>query len=91
MPDIAPLGPSIGISPVSPMARTSPLAARSDAPREDRVEISDHARHLDRLRSLPDVRASKVEAIRASIADGTYDTPERMKVALQRLLDDLTA
>lgn len=93
MPDFAPIGPSIGSSPVSSGFRPGETPARpvEAKPAGDRVEVSDHARHLERLRSLPDVRAAKVDAIRASIARGTYDTPERMKVALQRLLDDLTA
>ncbi|MBX3354194.1 MAG: flagellar biosynthesis anti-sigma factor FlgM [Phycisphaeraceae bacterium] len=92
MPDIASIGPSTG--PISPVASPRPYGAPAPVeqrPTADRAEISDHARHLERLRSLPDVRSAKVDAIRDSIARGTYDTPERMKVALQRLLDDLTA
>jgi len=96
MPDIAPIGPSIGSTAVSASSlssRTTAASSRLDEGRlvSDRVELSDHARHLERLRALPDVRSAKVDAIRDSIARGAYDTPERMKVALQRLLDDLTA
>lgn len=92
MPDIAHIGPSIGSPQTSSVARPSAESARPEGARPvtDRVEISDHARHLERLRSLPDVRAAKVDSIRTSIASGTYETPERMKVALQRLLEDLS-
>lgn len=92
MPDIAHIGPSIGAPQPSPLARPSAESTRPEIARPvaDRVEISDHARHLERLRSLPDVRAAKVDSIRTSIASGTYETPERMKVALQRLLEDLS-
>lgn len=90
MPDIAHIGPSIGSTSFA-ASRPAHDALRPEAPRHaaDRVEISDHARHLERLRSLPDVRRAKVEEIRDSIARGTYDTPERMSAALQRLLDEL--
>lgn len=96
MPDIAPIGPSLGstaasAASLSPRQSTSSSRADEIRPVSDRVELSDHARHLERLRSLPDVRSAKVDAIRDSIARGSYDTPERMKIALQRLLDDLTA
>jgi len=90
MPDIAPIGPSTGSTAgYTQRGSISPL----DAPRpvSDRVDLSEHARHLERLRSLPDVRAEKVESIRESIERGTYDTPERMQAALRRLLDELTA
>lgn len=92
MPDIAPIGPSIGTSSAHTTSRmhASPATAADARPTADRVDISDHARHLEKLRTLPDVRSAKVEAIRASIERGTYDTPERMKVALQRLLDEMT-
>ncbi len=91
MPDIAPIGPSTG-SQVA-FSRSSHVSQPASAPRpvSDRIDLSEHARHLERLRNLPDVRAQKVENIRQSIERGTYDTPERMQAALRRLLDELTA
>jgi hypothetical protein len=55
----------------------------------DRVELSEHARHLDRLRQLPDVRQSKVEAARNAIADGVFETPDRLRAALLKMLDEI--
>ena len=57
--------------------------------RPDRVELSDHARLLDRLRQMPEVRSELVSAIRQAIADGTYDTPEKLNAAVGQLLDEL--
>ncbi len=34
------------------------------------------------------IRTEKVAALRRAIADGTYDTPERMSAALDRFLDE---
>ena len=39
--------------------------------------------------STADIRFDKVNAIRAAIADGSYDTPEKLDLALDRLLDRL--
>ncbi|GDX95957.1 hypothetical protein LBMAG47_16210 [Planctomycetia bacterium] len=36
-----------------------------------------------------DVRFDRVNAIRAAIADGSYETPEKLDLALERLLDRL--
>lgn len=37
--------------------------------------------------SAGDIRLDKVAAIRAAIADGSYETPEKLDLALDRLLD----
>ena len=36
-----------------------------------------------------DIRFDRVNAIRAAIADGSYETPEKLDLALERLLDRL--
>ena len=36
-----------------------------------------------------DIRFDRVAAIRAAIADGSYETPEKLDIALDRLLDSL--
>ena len=37
-----------------------------------------------------DIRLDKVNAIRAAIADGSYETPEKLDLALDRLLERLS-
>lgn len=91
MPDIAPIGPSTGTASSAYLRSSSAESPTPPRPVSDRVDLSEHARHLERLRALPDVRAEKVETIRASIERGTYDTPERMQAAMRRLLDELSA
>ena len=39
--------------------------------------------------SAGDIRFDRVQAIRAAIADGSYETPEKLDIALDRLLDSL--
>ncbi len=61
---------------------------QSSAP-VDELEISDHGRLLEAARQLPDIRADKVAAIRAALADGTYDIQSRLEAAVERLLDEI--
>ncbi len=56
---------------------------------EDRVEVSDAARWMSELRTMPDVRADKVAAAREAIARGDFDTDERLNVAIERMMEDL--
>jgi flagellar biosynthesis anti-sigma factor FlgM len=63
--------------------------ATSRAQGQDRVELSDHARHLERLRQIPDVRQGKVEAAKAAIANGVYESPDRLRAALLRMLNEI--
>ena len=57
---------------------------------KDRVKISELANFLSRLAELPDARAKKVIEVRNSIANGTYETPEKLDIATERLLNELS-
>ncbi len=93
MPDIS----SIGHGSVGPINRPTAHegsqrrteTADAIARRNDRVELSDHARLLDRLRDLPNVRQELVQQIRDAIAQGQYETPEKINQAIERLFADL--
>lgn len=103
MNDIGQVGPSSPLSGMNAAARVNEAAAAHratqqseiapSAPRwaegRDRVELSEHAHHLEAIRALPDVRSAKIEAIRMAIADGTYESPAKLQAALDRLLDDV--
>ncbi len=60
------------------------------APR-DHVEISPLGQMLDGISQLPEIRYEKVEEIRRQIAAGSYETPEKLELALDRLLDEFRA
>ncbi len=93
MPEI----PPIGQGPMGSVNRTSGASASEATVRApdpggragDRVELSTHARLLDRLLRLPDVRDELAESVRHAIADGTYETPEKLDIAVRRLLEEL--
>lgn len=73
----------------SPAAlRSSPDSASRGTP-GDRVELSDHARFMERLRAMPSIRAEKVAAIKSAIEAGTYDTDDKLGVAFERMLEEM--
>jgi negative regulator of flagellin synthesis FlgM len=55
----------------------------------DVLELSDAAQLASRLSEIPDVRMDRIQAIRAAIAEGVYETDEKLNVALDRLLDEI--
>jgi negative regulator of flagellin synthesis FlgM len=61
---------------------------QANTPR-DQVEISPLGQMLDGISQLPEIRHEKVEAIRREIAEGVYETPEKLELALDRLIDEL--
>jgi negative regulator of flagellin synthesis FlgM len=63
-------------------------AVHAGAPR-DHVEISPLGQMLDGIGQLPEIRHEKVDEIRRQIAAGSYETPEKMELALDRMLDEL--
>lgn len=69
-----------------PEVRTRPPTSEPPA---DRVEVSDQARFLAKLREVPAIREEKVEALRALIASGRFETSQRIRVAVERLLEEL--
>ena len=72
----------------SSAARTSSEPARRPES-SDRVELSEHARFMERLRSMPAVRADKVADIKSQIEAGTYETDEKISIAFERMLDEI--
>ena len=69
-----------------PAASVQPARSTSAA---DEVQISAQADMASRLADIPDIRQDRVQAIRAAIADGTYETSEKLSGALDRLLDEI--
>jgi len=74
---------------VSVPAAVEPVApVEGNARGGDQVEVSQLATYLSTLRNLPSVRQDLVDSVKAQIAAGQYDTPERLDAALNGLLED---
>jgi negative regulator of flagellin synthesis FlgM len=71
-------------------ARTSKPSAPSPAGQiQDELDISDAARLIERAKDVPEIRRDVVDRIRAQIAEGTYETRDKLDIALDRLLDEI--
>lgn len=71
-------------------ARTSgPATGTSTGAISDQLDISDAGQLLDKMSSLPDIRQDRVSQIRAQIANGTYETDDKLGAAVDNLLDEI--
>ena len=78
---------SQGIAALKGVEATKVASQQGVAEVRDSVTLSTEAvRAAD---AAADIRFDKVAAIKAAIADGSYDTPEKFDIALDRLLERL--
>ena len=78
--------------PLSPPHRTTPAPAPTStysAGGVDQLDISPEADFVAQTRDLPEIREDRVAEIRAQIANGTYETADKLSTAVSRLLDDI--
>ncbi len=76
-------------APHAPRPNQAARQAPAAEPTGDRVEISPAAAAASRAVEGGDLRADLVSQIRAQIADGTYETPDKLNAAVARLLDEI--
>lgn len=69
---------------------SSPPAPNGQVAGADQLDISREADLVSRMREIPEIRAERVAEIRAAIEAGTYETPDKMEIAVGRLLDELS-
>jgi anti-sigma28 factor (negative regulator of flagellin synthesis) len=78
------------VGPASaPRAGDAPGRAAGRERGEDSVQISSHVQYLVELKNGGPVRMELVNRIRDEIAQGSYDTPEKLEAAIDELLSDL--
>jgi len=89
--DIHTTGGISGPDPIQPDRFAAGRIHKTDSTpsASDRAEISDRARFLALLREVPPIRKEKVEALRDLIASGTYETPERIAGAVDKILEEI--
>ena len=71
-------------------AKTPEPAATQANSGVDQLDISPEAQILSQVRDIPEIRADRVAEIRAAIAEGVYETEEKLDIALDRLLDEIS-
>ena len=69
--------------------RAQPASESEPAAINDQLDLSEHGQIVSRVHELPDVRQDRVDEIRAAIAGDKYETDEKLKTAVERLLDEI--
>ena len=77
-----------GVKGVESTAATGRTAAEGLSSVNDGVSLSVDAVQV--ASSASDIRFDRVNVIKAAISDGSYETPEKLDIALDRLLDRLS-
>ncbi len=75
-------------SPHSSRITNRPSVSEASSIR-DELQLSDAGQLIDKVRDLPEIRQDRVDQIRAQIASGTYETEEKLDIAVGRLLDEI--
>jgi negative regulator of flagellin synthesis FlgM len=71
------------------LQRAAEVRPGTAASQSDQVDISPAAEMAGKVSDIPDIRQDRVATIRAAIADGTYETQDKLSTALSRLLDEI--
>jgi len=78
------------VSQIAPASPASAATAPAQAPAvQDTVEISTVARLAAQVHDLPAVRTEVVQRVKAELAAGTYETQDKIDVAIDRLMDEM--
>ena len=90
MNSITNIQPPIGPAAVEPTAGIIKGAAAPEPMGiADTVEISAVARLAAKVKELPEVRTELVQRVRTELAAGTYETNQRIDIAVNRLMEEL--
>ena len=92
------ISPSIGnavvgnVGAVAPAQPTKVVEVEAPAAQKatDRVEFSEEAMMLEKMRHMPAVRQERIDAIKASIAANTYVTNGMLESAINRMIDEVS-
>jgi len=81
-----------GPHPINPPHKVQPPQSApqsSGVQGADELNISEAAQAISKARDVPSIRQDRVAEIRAQIAEGVYETEEKLDIAVERLLDEI--
>ena len=88
MSSINPVGNGWNIQNITQQPILKSIPATSVPKATDRLELSGHSHLLTALRSN-EVRVDKVAVIKSQIEAGTYESDEKLDIAVDRMLDEM--
>ena len=83
------LGSVHGAYPVRTTQQPAEATQPNSLSPQGELEISSVGKMLQDMNGPSDVRAERLAQIKAAIDDGTYETSDKLQIALERLLDDI--
>lgn len=82
-----------GAQPIQPQSDVAPVedvrVSESTLQPTDELDLSSETTMLSRVHNIPDIRMDRVAEIRAEIASGTYETSDKLDLAVGRLLNEI--
>jgi negative regulator of flagellin synthesis FlgM len=82
------VNPSAALPPISAPSVAKAPVVKPGTQQEDTVEISPQARLASKLADVPPVRSELIARVKAEIQAGTYETSEKLDMAIDRLMDE---
>jgi len=79
---------AIGPSAARPGASGASSSGGAGEVKRDQVEISEAARALGQIASMPEIRFEKVQAIREALGEDRYDVEGKLGTAIDRMLEE---
>ena len=82
---------SLGAAQSGKVSAKAPAGEICQGTQADQLDLSPEALAISRgeLAATGEIRMEKVAAIRQAIADGVYETPEKLSAALDKMLDTI--
>ena len=92
MSEISVIGNAVvgNVRSAAPTTRKSPVEVVAPATTTDRVDFSEQAQLLEKIHQLPQVRQDKIDVIKEAIANNTYLTDDKLDVAIDRMISEIT-
>jgi len=67
----------------------TPYSEATPPPMGSTPDMAETLRLLEKISRMPDIRFEKVQQMRELIAEGRFETPERLDGAVRRLMEEL--
>jgi negative regulator of flagellin synthesis FlgM len=82
-------GPQSIQGPHNVRQTSAPTQTSASSNISDELQLSDSAQIASQLNDIPPIRQDRVDSIRAQIAQGTYETPDKLDSAIENLLNEI--
>lgn len=82
-------GASVPINQIRPQTNVEQTPAATPLSPRDEVDISSMGKLMHDASQTPGIRQERLALIKAAIDAGIYETPEKLEMALNRMLEQL--